>query len=474
MILSLYNTRTHKKEPFQPQTPNTVAMYTCGPTVYNTPHIGNYRAFMTADLLRRVLRYHNYTVHSVMNITDVGHLTEDDVAQGDSGQDKMEAAALREGKTPQEIARHYEAIFHKDSTALGFLQHEHLPRATEHINAMIALIERLIAHGHAYVANGNVFYDVTTFPNYGALSGNTLEHLKVGARLSERHPDKRNQWDFALWLAAPPKHIMKWPSPWGIGYPGWHIECSAMSMHYLGNTLDIHLGGEDHIFPHHEAEIAQSEGATTQPFVHYWLHTRHMLVDGVKMSKSKGNTYTMADIIAHNFVPEDLRMLYLLSHYRSQMNFTWDALAQARKNRLRFTATAQRLTTAHTITDDTVTLDTGTFLRKIAIALSDDLNTPQAITETFAFLTEINTALDANALANPTDVLSALHTITAIFGITLTQKTAPIPENIRALAQQRDVARNAKDFARADALRDAIIAKGFRVSDTPHGTEVTR
>lgn len=473
--LHLYNTLTKRKELFAPQNDATVTMYTCGPTVYNYPHIGNFKAFMTADVLTRTLRALGYDVHSVMNITDVGHLTDDDVAQGDSGRDKMEAAAVREGKTPQEIAQFYEEAFRADSEALHLLPPREMPRATQHIDAMIAMIQTLLDRGHAYDVNGNVFYDVTTFAAYGALSGNTLEQLKVGARLSERHPDKRNQWDFALWLKAPENHIMKWSSPWSIGYPGWHIECSAMSTHYLGDTLDIHLGGEDHIFPHHEAEIAQSEGATQKPFVRYWVHTRHMLVDGTKMSKSKGNFYTLATVRERGFDPEDLRVLYLLSHYRSQMNFTWDALAQAAANRKSLRATAQRLRAyAESGTVGTETLDTQLILTDFFTALADDLNTPHALAVTLSFLSQINSMIDSGSLANADEASAVLEQMNAIIGVTLTPHSEDIPAEIRARATQRDAARAAKDFATADRLRDEIIAAGYTVTDTLNGTRITR
>ena len=312
-MLRFYNTLGKEKQDFKPLNPGKVNMYSCGPTVYDYAHIGNLRAYVFTDTIRRLLEHEGYEVKLIMNITDVGHLTADDLAQGDSGEDKVEKRAKAEKKTPEEIARYYEDSFHRDMEELNILPAQYYPRATAHIPGMIRMIETLIAGGHAYEVNGNVFYDVTSFPDYGKLSGNTLEQLKVGARLEE-HPDKKNPWDFALWLKAPKDHLMRWPSPWGSGYPGWHIECSAMSIEYLGDTIDIHTGGEDHIFPHHEAEIAQSEGATGKPFSRYFLHERHILVDGEKMSKSKGNFYTLAHITERGYSPMDLRLLYLSAH----------------------------------------------------------------------------------------------------------------------------------------------------------------
>ena len=278
-MLSLYNTLTKQKEVFTPLSPGTVLMYTCGPTVYDYIHIGNLRSYITADTLRRVLTQTGLLVHLVKNITDVGHLTADDLAQGDSGEDKIEKKARAEKKTPEEIIAFFTDYFFKTEAAMNILPAEKNPRATESISGMISLIEKLIASGHAYAIHGNVFFDVTSFAAYGKLSGNTLDKLKVGARLEE-HPDKKNPWDFALWLKAPEGHLMHWPSPWSEGYPGWHIECSAMSLAALGTTLDIHTGGEDNIFPHHEAEIAQSECANEALFVRSVSYTHLALVCG--------------------------------------------------------------------------------------------------------------------------------------------------------------------------------------------------
>jgi cysteinyl-tRNA synthetase len=295
-MLKLYNTLTKQKEEFIPINPGKVGMYSCGPTVYSYIHIGNIRAYLSADILRRYLEYKGFEVLAIKNITDVGHLTDDDIDQGDSGDDKMQKAALKEKKTPQEIARFYENYAKETEQEMNIKPAQFFPRATEHIPQMIKIIQTLIQSGFAYENNGNVFFDIAKFKDYGKLSGNTLEKLSIGSRLSEPHPDKKNQWDFALWLKAPENHIMKWDSPWSIGYPGWHIECSAMSMEYLGETFDIHTGGEDNIFPHHEAEIAQSECANNKKFVNYWIHNRHLLFNGDKMSKSKGNLFTLENI----------------------------------------------------------------------------------------------------------------------------------------------------------------------------------
>jgi len=341
-MLKLHNTLTKSKEAFKAINPGKVGMYTCGPTVYDYIHIGNIRSYMTADILRRYLEYRGYEVRAIKNITDVGHLTEDDIAQADSGEDKILKKALKEKKSPQEIAEFYEDYFKNTEKEMNILAANYFPKATTHIDQMIKMISGLIEKDRAYEKNGNVFFNVTKFPGYGKLSGNTLESLKSGARL-EKHPDKKNPWDFALWLKAPEDHLMKWKSPWSVGYPGWHIECSAMSLEYLGETFDIHTGGEDNIFPHHEAEIAQSESFTGKKFVNYWTHTRHLLVDREKMSKSKGNFYILEDVKKKGFSAMELRLLLLSSHYRSPLNFTWDSMKQSRQNLKRITEFIQGL-----------------------------------------------------------------------------------------------------------------------------------
>ncbi len=470
-MLTFYNTLTKQKDVFTSINPGKVGMYTCGPTVYNYIHIGNLRAYSNADVIRRYLTYRGYEVRMIKNITDVGHLTEDDVAQGDSGDDKMVKAAAKEKKTPQEIARFYEEYAFATQEKMNILPAHYNPRATEHIPHMIRLIETLLAKGHAYEKNGNVFFDVASFDRYGALSGNTVEKLAIGARLEDPHPDKRNQWDFALWLKAPKNHLMKWDAPWSVGYPGWHIECSAMSVDYLGPTFDIHTGGEDNIFPHHEAEIAQSESANGVPFAHFWLHTRHLQVDGAKMSKSKGNMYTLEDITDRGFDPMDLRMLFLLSHYRSQMNFTWDALAQAQKNRHTLLGALERL--AQSSTGGT-TLDITAERTNFDNAMDDDLNTPLAITVLLRLATAINTHTATTSLANADEVRTFFTKALTALGIHTEAHADPIPDDILAIAAARDAARAAKDFTTSDALRDDLLAKGYTVTDSADGTKVSK
>jgi cysteinyl-tRNA synthetase len=462
----IYNTLSKKKEEFTPLNPGKVGMYVCGPTVYDYIHIGNIRAYVFADTLRRVLEDIGYEVRMIKNITDVGHLTADDIAQGDSGEDKIEKKALKEKKTPEEIADFYEQYALRTEQAINIEPAHYFPRATAHIKQMIALIEALIAKGHAYEKNGNVFLDVTTFPDYGKLSGNTLANLEVGARLEE-HPDKKHPWDFALWLKAPAGHLMHWPSPWSEGYPGWHIECSAMAMEYLGDTLDIHTGGEDNIFPHHEAEIVQSEGVSGKPFVRYFAHTRHMMVDGAKMSKSKGNFYVLEDVLERGYTAMDFRMLLLGAHYRSQMNFTWEALEQAKKNKEALFEVLDRLNTLPNEENDPEGFDGTVALHKIRAAMQDDLNTPQALALTLDLVKTINSSLDKKTRVNITVLGLVFEKIFFFFG--LESETLTIPEEVEKLAKEREEAREQKDFAASDRLRDEIASYGYRVEDTARG-----
>ncbi|MEA3323112.1 MAG: cysteine--tRNA ligase [Patescibacteria group bacterium] len=474
-MLKLYNTLTNQKEEFIPIDTGKVSMYSCGPTVYSYIHIGNLRAYLTADILRRYLEYSGFEVRQIKNITDVGHLTDDDVDQGDSGEDKLEKAAQTEKKTPQEIARFYENYAKETELSMNILPAQFFPRATEHIPHMIAIIETLLKKGYAYESNGNVFFDIEKFEDYGKLSGNTLEALNTGSRLSEPHPDKKNQWDFALWLKAPKEHIMKWNSPWSVGYPGWHIECSAMSMEYLGKTFDIHTGGEDNIFPHHEAEIAQSECANGVKFVNYWVHCRHLLFDGVKMSKSKGTFLTLEDVKEKGFSAEDLRIIYLLSHYRSQMNFTWKALEQAKKNRQTIENFLQRLHSFEQIdTPKNKNVDVNLLRQQFESAMDDDMNTPLALSTLLALITQTNILMDDETLHNTDEINTFFTKACNALGITTTITQQNIPQEITTLAQKREEARKNKDYVLSDKLRDELVEKGYEIKDVSNGFKLER
>lgn len=471
-MLKIYNTLTKQKEEFESLNPGKVGMYTCGPTVYGYIHIGNVRAYILSDTIRRYLEYIGYEVRLIKNITDVGHLTDDDIAQGDSGEDKMMKAALKEKKTPEEIARFYEEYFRNVEKEMNVLPAQYFPRATAHVPQMIKIVEGLIEKGFAYEVNGNVFFDVTKFEDYGRLSGNTLENLKVGARLEE-HPDKKNAWDFALWLKAPVNHILKWNSPWSVGYPGWHIECSAMSTEYLGNTIDIHTGGEDNIFPHHEAEIAQTECYTGQKYVKFWLHGRHLLMNGEKMSKSKGNLYKLEDITEKGYSPMDLRLLFLSSHYRSQLDFSWEALTQAKKNMQKINDFVLNLEDIAKKENGEESFNASFYREKFEAAMDDDLNTTLALTVLYELITDTNKQIAENKLsaADAKNILSLWKKMNSVLGFILQEK-ADIPQEIKDLADQREEARKNKDFTKSDELRTLIEKQGYTVEDTKDGQKI--
>jgi cysteinyl-tRNA synthetase len=465
-MLKLYNSLTKNKEEFAPVNPGKVGMYVCGPTVYDHIHIGNIRAYLMADTIRRYLEYSGYEVRMIKNITDVGHLTADDTAQGDTGEDKIEKKAFKEKKTPQEIADFFEKYFHKVEEAMNILPAHYFPRATAHIPQMIKIIETLIEKGFAYEKNGNVFFDVTKFPDYGKLSGNTLENLKVGARLEE-HPDKKNPWDFALWLKAPKDHLMQWESPWSIGYPGWHIECSAMSTEYLGDTIDIHTGGEDNIFPHHEAEIAQTEAATGKKFVNYWIHLRHLQVDGEKMSKSKGNFYILQNILDKNYSPMILRLALLSSHHHSQMNFTWEVMEQAKNNLAKISDWLENLKNYSNKNKEAgQEVDVKKYQKDFEAAMDDDLNTPLALSVLYELVTETNKLIAKNDLSNEAKekILSLWKKMNKVFGLNIAVSD-DIPKKIEKLAEKRKTARENKDFAASDSLRKEIESLGYTIED---------
>jgi cysteinyl-tRNA synthetase len=465
-MLRIYNTLTKQKEEFRPINPGKVGMYSCGPTVYDFVHIGNARAYVSADTLRRYLEYLGFEVRHIKNITDVGHLTDDDIAQGDSGDDKIAKKASAEKKTPREIAEFYEDYFHDVERAMNVEQAHFYPRATAHIPQMIKITQELIKKGYAYEINGNVFFDVTKFPSYGKLSGNTLENLKVGARLEE-HPDKKNPWDFALWLRAPKEHLMKYDSPWSVGYPGWHIECSAMSSEYLGDYFDIHSGGVDNIFPHHEAEIAQSEGFSGKKFVNYWVHNQLLQVDGAKMSKSKGNFYKTEDIIAKGFSLMDLRLFFLSGHYRTQINFTWKALEQAKSNFQRISAWVGNLESiSKNSTGSEAEIDfTHIYKKRFEEAMDDDLNTPLALSVVYDLITETNKLISENKVGadEARRILNFWNRVNKVFGLMIEKDE--IPGEIVELAQKRKQAREDKDFALSDKFREEIASKGYVVED---------
>ncbi|GAB4192260.1 MAG: cysteine--tRNA ligase [Phycisphaeraceae bacterium] len=482
MDIRFYNTLTHRVEPFEPFEPGRVAMYNCGPTVYDYAHIGNFRAFVFADVLRRFLEMVGYDVTQVMNITDVGHMTEDQLADG-GGEDKMQAAAkrLKESKKqgvalvdnpddPYAVADYFTKAFLDDARQLKLKiadeYPDHMPRATEHVvKSMIPMIRTLVEKGHAYVAeDGAVYFSVQSFPEYGRLSGNTLDQLRGGAGgrvLDDHQARKRHPADFLLWKPDP-SHIMKWESPWGVGYPGWHIECSAMARATLGrDVIDIHTGGEDNIFPHHECEIAQSCCTTGQPvFARFWMHTRFLLVEGEKMSKSKGNFYTVRDVLEGKVTgrpidPAVLRFELLKAHYRSNMNFTSKGLTDS-------ASAVRRLREATDSEADPLPADHPD-VQAFAEQLADDLNIAGALAVVFERMKKQDDELPGY-LKRVDDVLGVLDGWTE----------ADDSDDVADMCARIDQARADKDYATADAIRQQLIDAGYDVKTTRDGTVATK
>jgi len=470
--MKLYNSLTRKKEEFLPLEDNKVRMYNCGPTVYSYAHIGNLRSFTFADVLRRYLEYKGFHVRQVMNITDVGHMTAESL-DAETGKDKMELAAKRENKDPWQIAAFYTKAFLEDSEKMNFLNPYKRPKATETIEEMIGLVEQLVKKGYAYVINNCVYFDISKFKDYGKLSGNTVEKLKQGAGgRVKNNPDKKNQYDFALWIEDP-DHLMQWPSLWGEhGYPGWHVECSVMAMKYLGETIDIHTGGEDNKFPHHECEIAQSEAATGKKFCNYWLHVRHLLVNGEKMSKSKGNFYTLRDLIEKGYSPKALRFLYLKAHYRTQMNFTLDGLKEAEENLKSLWDFMDRVEEWNFDYNDNGELEglTEGAEKGFEREMDDDLNTPGALAVVFDFVKEVNKLMDQKKLSNAdSDTVYDLMTrLDQVLGV-LERDKQDLPDWAEKLIEKRENFRKEKKWEEADKVRDELKEKGIVVEDTPQG-----
>lgn len=439
-------------------------MYTCGPTVYGRPHIGNYSSFLLADLLRRWLEVgHHLKVTHVKNITDVGHLTGDDNADA-NGSDKIEKQSREEQTDPLSIARKYAEQYIEDEKALHFREPEYRPRATETIPEMITMTETLLKKGHAYETEDGVYFDVTSFPHYGKLSGNTLENLAAGARIAVDEK-KKNPADFALWkkcVGENSNHILRWDSPWGEGFPGWHIECSCMSEKFLGSPFDIHTGGEDLIFPHHECEIAQSvcSGDGTA-HVNFWLHKRFIDMGDVKMSKSLGNVLTLPDIIAMNYSPQDLRYYLLSVHYRTNLKFTEKGLDDAHKARRKIVEWMGE------VKECKEGKEGKDWVKKFRDAMDSDLNTPQALAVVF----------DAMAWSRNEGQLGACQELVRIIAETFgcfEPEEVEVPQAVLDLAAAREQARADKDFSASDSLRDQIKALGFEVKDTSEGQKIIK
>ncbi len=458
--LYLYNTLGRQKQEFKPLKPPTVGMYTCGPTVYNYAHLGNLRTYIFEDILKRVLLYNGYQVKHVMNITDVGHLTGD----RDMGEDKIEAGAKREGKTAAQIAEFYTQAFLKDLAHLNIIEPDIWCRATDHIKEQIELIKKLEEKGYTYRTSDGIYFDTAKFPNYTKLSGQNIEALREGARV-EKNEEKKNPTDFALWKFSPPgvKRQMEWPSPWGVGFPGWHIECSAMSMKYLGEQFDIHCGGIDHIDVHHTNEIAQSEAATgRQPWVRYWLHGAFLnIAGGKKMAKSEDNFLTLKNaLLDNNISPLAFRFAALSVHYRKPMEYSLAAMQNAQKSLNHLYNQVRALAGKK----GKVSLK---YKNKFLAAANDDLNMPQALAVAQEML--------KSDLPAP-DKLATILDFDRVFGLRLTgavkTKSSDLPPAVKELAQKRQAARQAKDWAESDRLRAEIEKLGYRVEDTADGSRV--
>ena len=463
MALQFYNTLTRRKEDFVPINPPHVGLYTCGPTVYDNVHIGNLRAFAFDDLLRRWLEYRGYQLTHVMNITDV--------------EDRIINKVRESGRPLKELIDTYTAQFFGDLEVLNIKRAHVTPRATEAIDRMIGFIEQLIAKKHAYVADDKcVYYSIKSFPGYGKLSHRTMDDQSTAvARIKSDDYDKEEMADFALWKAWTEKDgDIRWPSPWGDGRPGWHIECSVMSMQYLGEAFDIHCGGEDLIFPHHEDEIAQSEGVTGKPFVRYWLHNSHLLVEGRKMSKRLHNVYTLRDLLAKGWTGREVRYVLLSAHYRDQLNFTFDGLQAARSALQRMDEFLLKL---QEVAEPPATKyePLRGFRGEFEARMDDDLNISGALGAAFDFIRSVNKNLVSGSLrpSEAQDILEEWREIDQVIGFGMPPKSE-VPAEIQQLVEERQAARQARNFKRSDEIRDQLAALGWAIEDTPKGPRAKR
>jgi cysteinyl-tRNA synthetase len=486
MSLQLHNTLTQKTEPFAPLSADKVTLYTCGPTVYNHLHVGNWFGYIMWDVLVRTLKANDLHVERVMNITDVGHLTGENEGDADKGEDKLEKGARREGKSAWDVAAFYTEDFLEGMKKLGMVMPDHITKATEYIPQQLDLVRTLKTKGYTYQIDDGIYFDTSKFPTYAEFAHLDLAAQKAGARV-EFNPEKRNPSDFALWKFTPSdeKRAMEWETPEDLleqgiarkvtGFPGWHLECSAMAMAILGDTIDIHTGGIDHIPVHHTNEIAQSEAATDKLFSRFWLHNNHLKSEGTKISKSLGNGYTLQDLEARGFSPMDFRMFVLQSQYSNESNFTWDNL-EAAKNRLhhwRNTA-ALRWQTHDTLKSDASTLAADTTIslygasQAIIEALNDDMNTPEAL----RIIDQAFSQFDGKSLAHLQQggLAELLHTVDSTLGLALVASTPDISDENKQRIIERNRVRETKDWAASDALRDGLIKEGIALRDTSGGS----
>ena len=458
MDIYFYNTLTKQKDLFKPIEEGKVKIYSCGPTVYKDATIGNMRTTLLNDTLRRVLKYNGYELKHVMNITDVGHL----VSDGDEGEDKMLKSAREEHKSPLEIAEHYTKLFFRDLERLNIETPEVVCKATDHIKEMLEMVQKIMKNGYAYETSTAIYFDVSKLDKYGILSGINLNDQKAGARV-DIDPEKRNPYDFALWIKAPANHLMKWDSPWGPSYPGWHIECSAMSTKYLGEEFDIHTGGIDLVPTHHENEIAQNKGACGKNPAHYWIHGEYLLINGGKMSKSLGNTYLIDDIIARGYSPLAYRLFNYSCHYRGKLNFTWEGIESANTSLIRLREGYQKHLNGNSDISDEIIAD---MENRFHQAINDDMNMPLALSVVW------------EAVKYPEKspkIAQLLKKFDTVLGIKIDEvQETKIPQEILDLVEERKQARSDKNWSESDRLRDLIAEKGYIVKDTKDGTEVLK
>ena len=460
-MLKIYNTLNKTLDEIKPIVPGIVKMYTCGPTVYRDAHIGNLRSYLMADWVRRILELQGLEVQHIKNITDVGHMRQEVLEQGE---DKVIAAAIAEGKTPAQIAQFYTERFLADEASLNIHRPMELPKATDHIPEMLEITEDLVEKGVAYVVEGNVYFSVSDFPDYGKLSGNIHEEELLEAVRVEADPNKRDPRDFTLWKAAEEGRTVKWPSVFGEGFPGWHIECSAMSIKYLGREFDIHTGGVDNIFPHHEGEIGQSEAFTGKPVVNTWLHGQHLLADGVKMAKSAGNSFILSDIEAKGIDPLAFRYLCMTARYRTRLNFTFTSLKAAQRGLHRLKNRVwewSSLPARESVDDEAVAEWNAKFLDRV----NDNLDIPGALTVTWAMAKSRLSGQTKLAIIRESDKVLALD-------LESVTEQNPVPASVHTTVQERAVARGRKDYTEADRIRRQLDADGYVLQDTISGARV--